>query len=188
MSNMSFSSLSQPYCGFFSTQLHRVITFLPPFHRLLLAGVLPHSTAPQSFPEGHQWRSRLLIQNTLTFLDLWVSFRTVDRSLPWNVLFFWLQELYKLWVLFLLTWLLLCCLISLYYVFRSQSPSRSSPKVLLTSIFHASLRQLCPCFQLPSITPSQICISSLDLCSELQIHILTHLFTTYLTDPYRSTY
>ena len=74
---------------------------------------------------------------------------------------------------FLLTYLAAPLLshLSFFCVFKSQSSSRSSPRVLLTSLVYSSPRQLCPWFQLPSMWPSHIYISSLDLCSELQTHM-----------------
>lgn len=57
-----------------------------------------------------------------------MTFRTVDSSLPWNVLFFWFWKFYKLLFFFIPPWVLAHCLISLYLAFKCQCFSRSSPR------------------------------------------------------------
>ena len=104
----------------------------PPSHHFPWAVGPCHTAAPQSFPEGHQGLLRLSIRRAFTLLDFCGAFRTVDSSLPWNALL-------ASGTLYTPGFLIIYLAASLqshlcFSVSKSQNSSRSSPRVLLTSI------------------------------------------------------
>lgn len=132
LSNVPFPGLLQPCLGVCSTRLHRVRTFrLHPiiFHWLLGPATLLHHRAFQKVTRDF-WDSR----STAPSLSLPSVGHSELLTAPFLEMHFWLQELYTPLV-FLFIYLAASLQSHLCFsVSKSQNSSRSSPRVLLTSI------------------------------------------------------
>lgn len=169
LSNVPFPGLLQPCLGVCSTRLHRVRTFrLHPiiFHWLLGPATLLHHRAFQKVTRDF-WDSR----STAPSLSLPSVGHSELLTAPFLEMHFWLQELYTPLV-FLFIYLAASLQSHLCFsVSKSQNSSRSSPRVLLTSILpHPSAMPTI--LVIIYVTIPNLYIYSSDLCFKLQIHML----------------
>lgn len=167
-SNAPFPGCYSPARGVCSTWPHRVRTFrLHPiiFHRLLGPATLLHHRAFQKVTRDF-WDSRSKAPS-LSLTSVWHS---ELLTAPFLKMHFWLQELYTPLVFLLFTWQLLCSLISAFLSLKVKIPQ--GPALGSSSHHFYSTPRQRPRFQLSSMRPSPIHISSSDLCSKFQIHML----------------
>ena len=165
---MPFSGLLQPCLGVCSMWPHRVRTFC--LHCIIFHGLLgpPHCCTTE-LSRRSPGLLRLSSQSAFTLLDLWVAFRTVDSSLPWNALLA-SGALYTPGFLIIYLEASLQSHLSFSVSLKVKIPQ--GPVLGFSSHrFYSAPRQY-PRFSLSSMRPSPIYVSSSDLCSKLHIHML----------------